>query len=74
MVSRALQNEVCYGLRMLLAMIPSLQESTEQRAYYHIFKGEFFDLVAAFEPSVAAQAMQIADKARREAHVINLDY
>ncbi len=74
MVSRALQNEVCYGLRMLLAMVPSLRASGEQRADYHFFKGEYFDVVAAFEPSVAAQAMQIADKARREAHAINLDY
>jgi len=74
MVSRALQNEVCYGLRMLLSMVPSLGASTEQRADYHFFKGEFFDLVAAFEPSIAAQATHIADKARREAHAINLDY
>lgn len=74
MVSRAVQNEVCYAIRMYLSSIPTLRASAEQRSDFQLLKAEVFELMAGAEPSVAAQMMQIAAAARREAHAINLDY
>jgi hypothetical protein len=53
--SRLINNEVAYAIRTWLASVPSLAAPAEQRSY----------LLAAADPSVAAQALQLADKARR---------
>jgi MarR-like DNA-binding transcriptional regulator SgrR of sgrS sRNA len=72
--SRLINNEVAYAIRTWLASVPSLGASAEQRSYFQLLKAETFELLAAADPSVAAQALQLADQARREAHAINLDY
>ena len=74
MVSRVLLNEVAYAFRLWLSSVPSLQAPADQRSYFQLMKAEALEALAATEPSVAAQAMQLADKARREAHAIALDY
>ncbi|MGH3539303.1 MAG: hypothetical protein ACRDQJ_13620 [Pseudonocardiaceae bacterium] len=77
MESRAVQvvlTEIGYGFRMLFATIPSLRASAEQRSDFELYKAQLFEAWAAVAPSCAAQALQQADKAKREAHAINLDY
>jgi MarR-like DNA-binding transcriptional regulator SgrR of sgrS sRNA len=73
-VSRVINNEVAYAIRTWLASVPPLGAPAEQRSYFQCLKAETFELMAAADPSIAAQALQLADKARREAHAINLDY
>jgi hypothetical protein len=73
-VSRVIHIELGYALRLLVSSVPSLRASADQRSDYHLLKAEVLDLMAAANPTIAAQALQLADKARREAHAINLDY
>lgn len=72
--SRVINNEVAYAIRLLLSSVPTLRASADQRSDYHLLKAEALELLAAADPVVAAQALQLAEKARREAHAINLDY
>lgn len=72
--SRAINTEIGYAIRLLLSSIPTLRASTEQRSDFHLLKAEIYELWAAAEPSIAAQALVIANASRREAHAINLDY
>jgi hypothetical protein len=72
--SRAFNNEIGYAIRLLLQTVPSLRASTDQRSDYQLFKAEVYELLAVDNPIIAAQAMQIADTSRREAHAINLHY
>jgi hypothetical protein len=74
MASRAINNEIGYAIRLLLSSIPTLRASAEQRSDFHLLKAEVYELWAAAEPGIAAQAIAIAADARREAHAINLDY
>lgn len=72
--AHAVHNEVAYGFRMLFSMVPSLRASAEQRSDFELLKAHVFEAWAAVEPSAAAQALQLANKARREAHAIAADY
>jgi hypothetical protein len=72
--SRLINDEVSYAVRLLLSTVPSLRAPAEQRSDYQLVKAEVFELLAATDPSIAAQALQLANAARREAHAINLDY
>lgn len=74
MVSRAIQTEIVYMSRLLASTLPNLQASAEQRSDYYLFKVHVYEALAVTEPAIAAQALQISDKALREAHAINLDY
>lgn len=74
MASHAVHNEVAYAFHSLFCMVPSLRAPAQQRAGYHLFKSEVFEAWAAIEPSAAAQALQLAARARREAHAIAADY
>lgn len=74
MGSRVINNEVGYWIRLLLSSIPSARASAEQRSNFHLLKAEVYELAGTNDPAIAAQALQVADKARREAHAINLDY
>jgi hypothetical protein len=73
-MSHVVHNEVGYAFRVLFSTVPSLRASAEQRSDFHLFKAEVLEAWAATDPSAAAQALQLADKARREAHAIALDY
>jgi hypothetical protein len=73
-VSRTINNEVAYAVRTWLASVPSLDAPAAQRSYFQLLKVETFELMAAVDPSVAAQVLQLADKAQREAHAISLNY
>lgn len=73
MASRAIDNEVAWAIRSMLAVVPSLRASAEQRSDFQLYKAEVYEAWAVRDPSIAAQAMQIAAAARREAHAINLD-
>ncbi|MGH8473182.1 MAG: hypothetical protein ACREVJ_12160 [Gammaproteobacteria bacterium] len=72
--SRAFTTEIGYAVRLLLQTVPSLRASADQRSDYQLFKAEVYELLAIDNPAIAAQAMQQANAARREAHAINLDY
>jgi hypothetical protein len=72
--SQAFNNEIGYAIRTLLASVPSLRASADQRCDYHLLKAEVYELLALHNPAIAAQALQQANDARREAHAINLDY
>lgn len=72
--SRAFTTEIGYAIRLLLQTVPSLRASADQRSDYQLFKAEVYELLAIDNPAIAAQAMQQANAARREAHAINLDY
>lgn len=72
--SRLVNTEVGYALRLLLSSVPTVRASAEQRSDFHLLKAEVYEFLAATDPSIAAQALQVADKARREAHAIALDY
>jgi hypothetical protein len=74
MVSRAVHNELAYAFRMLFSTVPSLRASAEQRSDFELYKAQVFEAYAAVEPSAAAQALQLANKARSEAHAIAADY
>jgi len=73
-MSRVIHTEVTYAVRMLLASVPTLRASADQRSDFHLLKAEVYELLAATNPAIAAQAMQVATAARREAHAIALDY
>jgi hypothetical protein len=73
-VSRTLQTEIGYMFRQLLSSVPSLRAGAEQRSDYQLYKAEFYEAVAAFNPAISAQCMDIANAAKREAHAIALDY
>jgi hypothetical protein len=72
--SRVINNEVAFAIRLMLHMMPSLRAPAEQRSDFQLFKAEVYELWAAADPSIAAQALQQANTSRREAHAINLDY
>lgn len=72
--SSIVNSELGYALRLLITSVPSLRASAEQRSDYQLLKAEVYELLAATHPAIAAQALQLADNARREAHAINLDY
>jgi hypothetical protein len=72
--SRAFTTEIGYAIRLLLQTVPSLRASADQRSDYQLFKAEVYELLAIDNPAIAAQVMQQANAARREAHAINLDY
>ncbi|MGH3806768.1 MAG: AMED_5909 family protein [Pseudonocardiaceae bacterium] len=72
--SRVVNNEVSYALRLLLSSVPALRAPAEQRSDFHLLKAEVYELLAATDPAIAAQALQLANNARREAHAISLDY
>jgi hypothetical protein len=72
--SRAFTTEIGYAVRLLLQTVPSLRASADQRSDYQLFKAEVYDLLAIDNPAIAAQAMQQANNARREAHAIHIDY
>lgn len=73
-MSRVVSSEVGYALRLMLSTVPTLRAPAEQRSDYQLLKAEVFELLAATHPAIAAQALQLANAARREAHAINLDY
>jgi hypothetical protein len=73
-MSRVVNSEVGYALRLMLSTVPTLRAPAEQRSDYHLFKAEVYELLAIDNPAIAAQALQLAAAARREAHAINLDY
>lgn len=72
--SSVINNEVAYALRLLLSSVPTLRASADQRSDFHILKAEIYELLAAADPAIAAQALALANTSRREAHTINLDY
>jgi hypothetical protein len=72
--SRAINNEIAYAIRLLLSSVPTLRASAEQRSHFQLRKAETFQCLAAADPSTAAQALPLAEQARREAHAINLSY
>lgn len=72
--SRVINNEIGYAIRLLLSSVPTLRASADQRSDYHLLKAEIYELMAAGDPCIAAQALALANAARREAHAINLDY
>lgn len=74
MASHAVHNEIAYAFRMLFFTVPSLRASTEQRSDFELYKAVLLEAWAAIEPSAAAQALQLAARARREAHAIAADY
>lgn len=73
-VSRVIQTEIAFMFRLLLTSVPSLRAGAEQRSDFQLLKAEFYEAMAATNPGVSAQCMQVADAARREAHAINLNY
>ncbi|MGH3871292.1 MAG: hypothetical protein ACRDSR_07220 [Pseudonocardiaceae bacterium] len=73
-VSRTIQTELGYLFRELLSSVPSLRASTEQRSDFQLLKSEFYEALAATNPAISAQCMDIANAAKREAHAIALDY
>lgn len=73
-MSRVVSSEVGYALRLLMSTVPTLRAPAEQRSDYQLLKAEVYELLAATHPAIGAQALQLADAARREAHAINLDY
>lgn len=72
--SQVIVNEVAYQIRSMLGVVPSLRAPADQRSDFQLFKAEVYDLWATANPAVAAQALQQANAARREAHAIVLDY
>lgn len=72
--SQVIMNEVAYHLRSMLGVVPSLRASSEQRSDFQLYKAEVYEAWGVANPAIAAQAMQVANAARREAHAINLDY
>jgi DTW domain-containing protein YfiP len=72
--SRVVQNEVCIAIRALLAGVPSLSATPEQRSAFQLRKAEVLDLLAATDPVVAAEARQLAARARYEARAIASEY
>jgi hypothetical protein len=74
MVSRVINNEVAYAVRLLLGAVPSLRAPAEQRSDFCLLKAEVFELLAATDPAIAAQALTLASAARREAQAIALNY
>lgn len=72
--SKVVLSELGYAIRLMFSTVPSLRATAEQRSDWFLLKGEVYEFTAATHPAIAAQVMQIADKARREAHAINLDY
>lgn len=72
--SRIVHNEVCIAIRTLLAEVPSLSASRDQRSAWQLRKAEVLDLMAATDPAVAAEARALAARARYEARVIASDY
>jgi hypothetical protein len=73
-VSRMIQTEIAFMFRLMLTTVPSLRAGAEQRSDFQLLKAEFYEAVAATNPTISAGCMQVADRARREAHAINLDY
>ena len=73
-VSRVVLSELGYALRLLFSTVPSLRAPAEQRSDWFVLKAEVYEYMAATHPGIAAQVMQVADKARREAHAIHIDY
>lgn len=74
MLSRSVQSEVCAAVRGLLSSVPPYGASSQQRADYQTRKAEVLDLIAAVDPSLAAQAGVLAARARHEARVAALEY
>lgn len=72
--SRVVQNEVCIAIRSLLAEVPPLTASPEQRSVFQLRKAEALDWLAASDPVVAAEARALAARARHEARAIPFDY
>ncbi|MGQ0715726.1 MAG: hypothetical protein ACT4NP_00190 [Pseudonocardiales bacterium] len=72
--SRVVSSEVGYALRLMLSTVPTLRAPAEQRSDFQMLKAEVYELLAATNPAIAAQALQLANTARREAHAINMDY
>lgn len=72
--SQAVNSEVGYAIRLYLSSVPTLRASADQRSDFHLLKAEVYELMGVHNPSIAAQAFAVANAARREAHVINLDY
>lgn len=73
MSSRPVQLEVCAAIRALLASVPPFSASIQQRADYLVRKAEVLELIAATDPCLAAQAGQLADRARQQAHALVYD-
>lgn len=75
-VSRVVLNEVAYAIRAWLTSVPSLGASAEERSIFQLRKAEVFDLLAGTQsnPCAAAQALQLAARARDEARAIAPDY
>lgn len=72
--SRIVQNEVRIAIRTLLAEVPPLSASRDQRSAWQLRKAEVLDLMAATDPAVAAEARALAARARYEARAIASDY
>jgi len=72
--SQVIINEVAYHIRSMLGVVPSLRAPADQRSDFQLYKAEVYEAWAVANPAVAAQAIQVANAARREAHAIALDY
>lgn len=70
MSSRVVQSEIGTAIRALLASIPSSTASIYQCADYQTRKAEVLDFIAATDPCLAAQAGELAVRARQEAHAL----
>ena len=71
--SHVVNTEVGYAIRMLLAAVPPLRATAQQRSDFQLLKAEVYDLLAATNPALSAQAAHMADAARGEAHLIMSD-
>lgn len=73
-VSRMIQTEVAFMLRLVGTTAPSLRASSEVQSDFYLFKALTYEMLAATEPAIAANALQIADKAMSQAHALHLHY
>jgi hypothetical protein len=74
MASRWIHNEVAFMLRLVATTAPSLRASSDVQSDFFLFKALAYEMLAATEPALAANALQIADRAMSEAHALRLHY